>query len=361
MATRLTPLLAALLLLTACGRLPAQAEFAMGTVCTVNLFERGTAGLYSDIFARIREIDRTMTAFAPPAGFGIASEVVEIGRQAGVRPVPVGEDLLWLLERSLYFAEISGGAFDPTIGPLTGLWGIGTPDRRVPDAREIEAALDLVNWRDLVIDRGAGTAFLRRPGMSLDLGAIAKGYAGDEAARIARQGGVRRAIIDLGGNIVVVGWRQHGGTALQRLFARRVMEYLPWRIGVQDPLGERGRHIGVLYLNDTSIVTSGVYEQYFLVQNPDGTVRRYHHLFCTQTGFPVENGLASVTVVTASSTDADALSLAAFAMGYPRGRALVDSRPDAEAVFVFENRTVSITDGLLGVFRLTDGSFTLAR
>ncbi|MCL2191181.1 MAG: FAD:protein FMN transferase [Treponema sp.] len=322
-------------------------EFALGTICVVSLFDCGNDQLYNDVFSRIREIDRTMTAFSAPVDGGSDSYVVEIGRRAGIAPVRVGADLIDVLERALYFAEISGGAFDPTIGPLTGLWGIGTGTlQRVPGDAEIAAALDLVNWRDLEIDREAGTVFLRRPGMSLDLGSIAKGYAGDEAARIAREAGVRRALIDLGGNIVVVGRRRQGRDD-------------PWRIGLQNPLGGRGGHLGVLEVYDTSVVTSGVNERFFVVQAPDGTTRRYHHLLSTVDGFPVENGLLSVTVVTKSSTDADALSTAAFALGYERGRSLVDSMPGFEAIFVFDDRRVKTTDGLARVFRLTDGEFTL--
>ena len=363
MKAPLFPIAVSLLLtLASCeGRLPPRAEFAMTTVCVVNLFEYGNRKLYSEIFSRIREIDRTMTAFPPAEGLGFASEVVEIGRNAGFRPVKVGDDLIEVLERALYFAELSGGAFDPTIGPLTSLWGIGRGGLSVPSRAEIDAALALVNWRDLVVDRAAGTAYLRREGMSLDLGAIVKGYAGDEAARVAREGGARRAIVDLGGNIVLVGWRQRGGNALKRLFSMRVLEYVSWRVGVQNPLAERGEPIGFLELHDTSVVTSGVYEQYFDAPGPDGTTARFHHILSTQTGFPIDNGLVSVTVVTESSTDADALSLAAFAMGYRRGRALIDSRPEAEAIFVFADRTVSVTDGLVGVFRLTDPDFSLAR
>jgi len=342
-----------------CARPPKQAEFALGTLCVANLFGGGSRGLYSAVFSRIREIDQTMSAV--PSAVGAVSDVEEIGRQAGIRPVSVGPDLVFVLERALYFAEISGGAFDPTIGPLTALWGIGTDGRRVPSHDEIAAALCLVDWRDLIVDREAGTAFLRRPGMSLDLGAIAKGYAGDEAARIAREAGVRRALFDFGGNIVVVGWRQHGATALQRLFSRRIHEYLPWRVGVQNPVGMRGEHIAVLYVHDTSLVTSGVNERYFEVPAPDGTVRRYHHLFCTTTGFPVDNGLLSVTVITKSSTDADGLSAVAFTMGYGPGRAIIDSRPGVEAVFVFEDRSIRITDGLAGIFRISGSEFELVR
>ena len=254
--------------LLSCER-PPRVEFALGTVCVVSLFGSGNDALYSDIFSRIREIDRTMTAFPAQVAGGAVSYIVEIGRQAGIAPVRVGVDLIDVLEKAFYFAEISGGAFDPTIGPLTRLWGIGTNLQRVPGDTEIAAALELVDWRDLEINRVAGTVFLRRQGMSLDLGSIAKGYAGDEAARIARDAGVRRALIDLGGNIVLVGHRRHE---------------TPWRIGLQNPLDGRGAHVGILEVYDTSIVTSGVYERFFEAQTPDGTVRRYQHLLSTEIG-----------------------------------------------------------------------------
>ena len=328
------------LLLTTCAKAPApQLEFALGTVCTVNLYEGGSRKLYSRIFSRIQEIDQTMTAHELQN-----SDVIAINEHSGIKPVKVRADLIEVLETALHYAELSGGAFDPTVGPLVRLWGIGTEIQRVPGEAEIADALELVNWRDLVIDREAGTAFLRREGMALDLGAIAKGYAGDEAARIAAAADVKRAIIDLGGNIVALGWRQ-----------RRRAESLPWRIGIQNPLNEqRGTYIGILLAHDTSIVTSGVYERFF---ESDG--KRYHHLFSTANGHPVENGLLSVTVVTKSSTAADALSTAVFALGYEQGKALIDSIPDTGAIFIFDDCRVRITGGIEGIFTLTNDAFTL--
>jgi thiamine biosynthesis lipoprotein len=343
-----------------------QIEFVLGTVCRINLYEGGNKNLYSRIFARIREIDRTMTVYPgefeelinsggivdpnskSAAMFRAATEtltsgVVAINRQAGIEPVKVRADLLEVLETALYYAELSDGAFDPTVGPLVLLWGIGTDTQYIPNDREIAAALELVNWRDLVIDRAAGTAFLRRQGMALDLGAIAKGYAGDEALRIAREAKVKRAVFDLGGNIVTLGWR-----------IQSKKESLPWRIGIQNPLNDRGVYMGVLPVHDTSVVTSGVYERYF-----ESGGKRYHHILSTENGYPVENGLLSVTIVTDSSTAADALSTTVFALGYQRGKALVDSIPNAEAIFIFDDRSVIITDGLAGVFKITDNEFAI--
>jgi thiamine biosynthesis lipoprotein len=345
------------LLLLACTRdASPRMEFAMGTINVVHLFESGNNQLYSLIFSRIREIDRTMsvsggelpdlanvTQAMQDAAGSLNPGVAAINRQAGVAPVKVHSDLLEVLEEALYYAELSDGAFDPTVGPLVRLWGIGTDSQRLPGEDELAAALELVNWRDVVIDREWGTVFLWREGMALDLGAIAKGYAGDEAVRIAREGKAKRAIVDLGGNIIALGWRGKQGT-----------EMLPWRVGIQNPFDERGTHIGVLPVHDMSVVTSGVYERFFEL---DG--KRYHHLFSTKDGYPVENGLLSVTIVTERSIEADALSTVVFTMGFEQGRALIESIPGAEAIFVFDDRRIWITSGLVGVFSLTDDTFTV--
>jgi len=350
-----------LLLFTACSKPPrTQREFALGTICVINLYESGNSRLYSRIFSRIREIDRIMSAFPgefedlldddtiidPNSGgnnpvSALVSGVLAINKQAGIAPVKVRADLIEVLETALRYAELSGGAFDPTIGPLVKLWGIGSESQLIPADEEIAAALELVNFRDLIIDRDSGTAFLRREGMEIDLGAIAKGYAADEAARIAKEGGVKRGIIDLGGNIMALGWRDK-------------KESVPWRIGVQNPFRDRGASIGFLAVRDTSVVTSGVYERFF-----ESGGRHYHHILSTANGYPVNNGLLSVTIVTERSIDADALSTAVFALGYEKGKALIDSIPNAEAVFVFADMSVKITEGLSGVFTLTNDEFTL--
>jgi thiamine biosynthesis lipoprotein len=315
-------------------------EFALGTVCSVNLYQDGTDALYARIFSRIREIDRAMSVRD-----ALDSGLVRINENAGIAPATVSADVIEVLERALHYAEISGGAFDPSVGTLVNLWGIGTDTEKVPAPQEIAEALALVNWRDVRIDARAGTVFLPRRGMALDLGAIAKGYAADEAVRIAREGKVRRAIIDLGGNIFALGGRA----------ANMPGAAAPWRIGVQDPLEERGTYIGVLPVQDKSVVTSGVYERYF-----ESAGRRYHHILSTEDGYPIQNGLLSVTIVAEHSLDADALSTAAFALGYTRGRALIESIDGIEAVFVFEDRGVKITNGLAGVFSLTGDRYTLA-
>jgi thiamine biosynthesis lipoprotein len=311
-------------------------ELALGTLCQVSLYEGGRAD-YDAVFTRLREIG-ALTAFTTASGGmgeGEATELDLVNLSAGIAPVAVSGELLDLLEEARRYAELSGGAFDPTIGPLVRLWGIGGSGARIPGRGEIRGALALVDWRDLVIDRAAGTAFLRRRGQSLDLGAIAKGYAADEAAALLRRRRIRRAIIDLGGNILALGERPGRES---------------WRIGVQDPLEDRGVYLGVLRVTNRSVVTSGVYERYF-----EEGGRRYHHILSTEDGYPVENGLLSVTIVAERSIDADALSTACFALGLERGLALVESLPDTEAIFV--GRDVVLSSGAAHFFTLSDESY----
>jgi thiamine biosynthesis lipoprotein len=310
---------------------PFRAIFALDTVCVITLYDQARPEVYEDIFARIQEIENRMSAFLPD------SDISRINAAAGIMPVQVHDDVFMLIERAIHHAGISGGAFNPAIGPVVSLWGIGGIDPRVPSQQEINAVLPLLNWQDIELDRERRSVFLRRPGMALDLGAIAKGYAADEAVAIIRRAGLRRGLVDLGGNVVTYGLKQ---------------DRSPWRVGLQDPLGDRGSFIGVISGWDMTVVTSGVNERYFMANG-----LRYHHLFSPFDGFPAKNGFLSTTIVTAVSMDADALSTSIFVMGYEKGRALVESLEGVEAIFIFEDKSVRKTAGL--DFVLTDGNYRL--
>jgi thiamine biosynthesis lipoprotein len=302
---------------------PSRTEFALGTICTITLYDQAKDSVYNDIFERINEIENLMSVNIS------TSDVSRINEAAGTGPVQVSEDVFKVIQRAVYFADLSGGAFDPTVGPLTALWAIGTDNEKLPSPEEIDAVLPLINWQDIELDPQMHTVFLKRSGMALDLGAIAKGYAADEAAAIIKEAGIKQAIVDLGGNIIVCGEKK---------------DKSPWRVGIQHPGEGRGTYFGVLSINakdaDQTIVTSGVNERYFV---EDGV--RYHHIFSTVTGYPASNGLMSVTVVTTTSMDADALSTAIFVLGYEKGHELISSIPGAEAVFIFEDYSVLKTNG----------------
>ena len=304
-------------------------EFALGTVCTVTLYEQGKNSLYNDIFSRIREIENLMSLNIS------SSDISRINSNAGIKPVSVHENTFKVIERAVYFAQLSGGAFDPAIGPIVSLWGISGDNPRCPSQEEIDKILPLVNWRNIELDANANSVFLTQHGMSLDLGAIAKGYAADAAAEILKNAGIKRGLVDLGGNIIVIGEKK---------------DKSPWRVGIQNPYGNRRDFFGIVHTDEKTIVTSGIYERNF---EEDG--RFFHHLFSPFDGYPADNGLISVTVIMDISMEADALSTAAFVLGYEKGLFLIESIPGVEAIFVFNDRSVQVTKGV--EFTITDNTF----
>lgn len=284
-------------------------------------------------FSRIRQIEDRMTVNRSE------SEVESVNRAAGLHAVRVSPDTMEVLQAGLEFSRLGDGAFDITVGPLVKLWGIGTEKARVPSPEEIREALGHVGYRSLKLDASSAEAFLLSRSMRLDLGAIAKGYAADEAARILRFEGVKTALINLGGNILTMGKKPDGS---------------PWRIGIQNPEDPRGTYLGIVTSAETSVVTSGVYERFF---ERDGV--RYHHILDTRTGFPVSNGLTSVSIVTAHSMRADGFSTLLFALGLEKGMELALRTPDIQAIFIDDRRSVYLTPGLRGSFELTDSRFTI--
>lgn len=323
-------------LVLSCSAGPAdRTDLVLGTVCSIRILDGGSQAALDAAFARLRQIEEEMSA--NKAGTVVAA----INDGAGKGPVAAPADVRYVTGKALQYASLSHGVFDPTIGPIVKLWNIGMDDERIPAPEEIRAALPLVDYTAVKVDDTAGTIFLPRPGMRLDLGAIAKGYAADEVARILKARRVKAAVIDLGGNIEVYGKKPDGS---------------PWRVGIQNPFDDRGAYIGVATLpGGSTVVTSGVYERFFL--GPDGT--RYHHILDTHTGSPVRNGLVSVTVISTSSIDADGMSTTLFALGLKAGMALVESMPHVEAVFIDEDKRVYASSGVPSIFRLDDPAFTL--
>jgi thiamine biosynthesis lipoprotein len=321
---------------------PSRFEFALGTVCVITLYDNGLDGVYNDIFNRISEIENLMSVNIP------TSDISRINAAAGIESVIVHKDTFKVIERAVYFARLSDGAFDPTVKPLVSLWGFDdvlNNNHRVPSQEEINAILPLINWRNIELDSRTNSVFLKEAGMALDLGAIAKGFAADEAAAIARDAGLKRGLFDLGGDIVMLGEKT---------------DRSPWRVGIRNPEVGQNNIAGFVEISmpvvqysrspTKTVVTSGVYERFF---EADGKL--YHHLFNSLSGYPVENELLSVTVISNNSMNADALSTAIFALGYEAGSAMIELFPETGAIFVFKDRSIRITPGV--DFILTDRNF----
>ena len=325
--------------LSAAGRkeltLESSTFFALGTTCSVSIYG-GDGELFTNTEELILDIENRMSVKIK------TSEISAVNNAAGIEAVTVSEDVFRVIEAGLRFSNLSGGAFDISVGPLVSLWDIGGSGTSVPPEDKIASALDLVDYRlvEITSEGAGGTLYLPKPGMALEPGGIAKGFAADAAAAYLAGEGVESALINFGGNVLTIGSKPDGSS---------------WRIGIQNPDSSRGDYIGIATINNKAVVTSGKYERFFI--GTDG--KRYHHILSTADGYPVENGIAQVSIIAADSMTADAMSTTIFSLGLEKGMALAESMGDVEAVVVLENGEVYITDGLGDYFKLTDTNFTL--
>ena len=294
--------------------------FFFDTVVTLNAYGATQKQLNSAL-AQCVEYENAMSKTIE------GSDVWNINHAQG-KPVKVSRHTLTALKKALEICEASGGAFDITIAPCSGLWNFTDGKKLIPDAEKLKRASELVDYAKLSIN---GDEVTLPAGMEIDLGGIAKGYIADQLREFCETEGIKAGLINLGGNVVVFG-RKPDGT--------------DWRVGVQDPKEPTGTFLGALPL-EYSAVTSGINERGFEV---DGVT--YHHILDPDTGWPVQNELAAVTILTKSSMLGDALSTACFALGEQGARRLLENYPDAEAVFVDRENNVSATNGVSSVLTL---------
>lgn len=274
-------------------------------------------------FTEVDRIEQLMSEWRPD------SEVTAINQNAGVKPVKVSPETFEVVQRSLKLAKESQGAFDPTWAALKGLWDFNAEKPKVPTPEAIEARLKFTGWQKVKIDEAARTVFLTEKGMALGLGGIAKGYGIDRAARVLREHGLSRFIVDGGGDLYVAGKKADGSS---------------WTLGVQDPRA-REQLMAALPIEDASMVTSGDYERFF---EKDG--RRYHHIIDLRTGYPA-NKARSVTVRAPEATLADAMATAIFILGPEAGLAFAKAHPGVETAIVGADGKLVVTDGLKSAFR----------
>ncbi|MBQ5992046.1 MAG: FAD:protein FMN transferase [Clostridia bacterium] len=246
----------------------------------------------------------------------VGSDVWNLNRANG-DPVEVNPETADLLRLAIEIGERSGGAFDVTIAPLSGMWDFSANEPVVPDQAALQEAAKRVDYRNIVVE---GNTVTLKNGAEIDLGGIAKGYIADRVADYLREQGVTSACINMGGNVVTIGTKPDGS---------------PWSIGVRDPNGTPEQSEEVLKLSDATVVTSGNYERFFEI---DGV--RYHHILDPKTGMPVANGLASVTIVGTSSALCDALSTACFVLGEEGSKKLLAGY-GIHAIFLYTDGTRS--------------------
>lgn len=253
------------------------------------------------------------------------SELFLINKQAkeGKTEFTVSDELKNIISYGLDYGERSGGAFDITIEPVSAKWDFTADVHTVPDRSDIEDSLSYVSYRDAALK--GNTLTFARAGMGLDLGGIAKGYIADKIKEYLLENKVESALIYLGGNVLCVGEKPDGSD---------------FRIGIQMPFGEYQETIAAISCKDCSIVTSGIYERYFV---EDDTI--YHHILNPKTGYPYENDLLGVTILSKKSVDGDGLSTACFSLGVEEGKKLVESLEDTYAVFITKDKKLHYSEG----------------
>ncbi|AST58252.1 FAD:protein FMN transferase [Thermoanaerobacterium thermosaccharolyticum] len=325
--------------LTACGNNNQQytrTDFMMDTVMQVTAYGKNAKKAVDESMEKLKEIDNLMSSQKN------GSDVEKINENAGKKYVKVNPETFYVIKTALKYGKISGGNFDITIAPLANLWGIGTNHARVPSESQIKEVMKYINYRDVLLNAKDYEVKLKKQGMAIDLGGIAKGYAADEIENIMKKNGIKHALINLGGSSVYMYGSKPDGSN--------------WNIGIQDPFGDKGKYFAIVSGKDMLIDTSGNYERYF-IQNG----KRYHHILNPFTGYPAESGVVSTTIVSTNikSIDADALSTITFILGVDKGMKLIESMPGVDAIFVTPDYKVYATSGLKGKLKITDSRFKL--
>lgn len=320
----ISAMLSALLFLTGCSAEsspePVQGTFfAMDTVMDFTIY--GESGLIDQSESLIASLESLVSVT------DTGSELYAINQTGSGTLTGKASSLM---EQALEICRRTGGALDLSIYPIVRAWGFTTGSYQVPDEAEIQALLPLVDYRKIQYDAADGDVTLPE-GMEIDLGSVAKGYAGQLVAQMLREHGVQSALLNLGGNVQTVGAKPDGS---------------PWQIGIKDPQGEDA--MMVLSVEDQAVVTSGGYERYF---EQDG--QTYWHIMDPSTGHPADSGLISVTIVGDEGVVCDGLSTALFVMGLEKAADLWAQSDDFEAVFVTASGEVYITEGLRDRFALT--------
>lgn len=294
-------------------------DFLLNTFVDIKIYDSDDTSILDDAIAICKDYEaqfsRTMES----------SEIYKLNhRSADEQLFTLSDDTADLLEKALCYCKLSDGAFDITVEPVSSLWDFTSGEAALPDPKVIASAAEYVDYKTLILEENTLT-FLS-PNTTLDLGAIAKGYIADQIKDHLVESGVKSAVINLGGNVLCIGKKPDG---------------TPFKIGLQKPFAETSETFAVMGIEDMSVVTSGVYERNFEF---DG--QNYHHILDPKTGYPYDNGLISVTIVSEKSVDGDGLSTTCFSLGLEDGLALAESLDGVYACFIDEDYNVYYSEGM---------------
>lgn len=303
--------------------------FKLNTVVTVNIYDSTDETLLDEVLALCDQYEKLFSRTME------SSEIYQLNH--GTLPKEgnyflLSSETARLISKGLEYGKLSNGAFDIAIEPISSLWDFTSEEKIIPKQEDITSALPLVNYENVLLEENK--LEFKQDGMGLDLGAIAKGYIADKMKEFLIEKGVKSATINLGGNVLCIGSRPDG---------------TPFRIGIQKPFAKRSETAAVLDITDKSVVSSGVYERYF-----EKGGHLYHHILNPDTGYPYENHLVSVTIISDKSVDGDGLSTSCFALGLEKGMALINSLPDVQAVFITDDYEMHFSEGFEEEISITE-------
>ncbi len=264
------------------------------------------------------------------------SEVGKINKNSG-KLTKVSRECFDLIKESIFYSELTEGFFDITIKPLVNLWSIGKENFNIPSNKILSEYKELVDYKKIEL-RDLSSEIKLSSGQSIDLGAIAKGYMADKLKDIFMMLGVESGLINLGGNIVLIGLN---------------INKKPWNIGIQNPFGKRDEHIGIISLIDKSVVTSGVYERFSIKNN-----KVYSHIINPKTAYPIVGDILSISIISNKSIDGDGLSTGLYILGIEKSLKIL-KKLGLNGIFITKNKEIIITEGIRKDFILTNEEFKI--
>lgn len=303
-----------------CGRSKepvSKSDFYFNTVITITLYGEENASYIDDCFKLASHYENLFSNTIAD------SDISKINNANGT-PVTVDDDTIELLQKGIYYGDLSQGQFDITIGKLSSLWDFPNNSGTVPSESDIEATLSTIDYHAIVID--GNEVSLSNPDAMIDLGGIAKGYIADKMKDYLNEKDITSGMINLGGNVLTLGDKPDGSN---------------YNIGIQKPFSDDGTAIASVEVSDETVVSSGVYERYFYVSD-----NFYHHILNPKTGYPYDNNLLGVTIICPKSVDGDGLSTTCFALGLEDGMKLIESLDDTEAIFITDDYELHTTSGI---------------
>lgn len=320
-----------------------QADKALGTFVQITIFtpptlsDKTTEEILDELISDIQTYGTLFGKYSPEG------EIYKVNHTPAGKSVLLSPLTAELIEKSLNYAEQTNGLFNPAINPVVSLWSQYKKENTIPPQQEIERTIKLTDYKKVNLTTTntttGPTITLETQGMGLDLGGVAKGYIADLLFAKLEQYGISSAIINLGGNIHIKGMKQWG-----RKFS----------VGIQDPNEDIGNFIGVVKIYNQAVVTSGDYQRFVII---DG--KKYHHIIDPRTGYPGESDLRSVTIISNSGSEADALATGVFLMGLERGSEFIKNNKHLEAIFITNQNKVFISSGLKKNFHLTNLDYEL--